>query len=161
MQLSIASLGNPGATLPISGQLDLQHVTIGIQQPLTQPVIINGEAYNQADVLWLDLSIDGILSLTCDRCGEPFTEDFTFDVAYRLGADNDEIIAIPINNDTIDPTCAVAETLLLELPEYFFCGCDPAQDFESKGANAFAALSQLNLPEHNHEEEYNHGSTKE
>ena len=151
MNISVSSLGNAGTSLPVNGSLELQHVVLGIQQPLKHSVSIEGSAFNQGGVLWLELTISGALSLACERCGEPFNDEFAIDAEYRLdaaGSDNNDcdIAVIFITNETIDITNAVIETLMLELPEYYFCGCEHSDDIESKGANVFAALSELDLP---------------
>ena len=89
----------PGSTLPFAFRMDLSQLEWNGEHPVSQPVTVEGRVRNMAGVLLLQATMVTTLSLTCDRCAQPFSKEKRVDFESMLAAEledeeNDDIILL-------------------------------------------------------------------
>jgi uncharacterized protein len=90
------------------------------------PVAVKGRVYNRAGVVYLEYSVDVIMSVTCDRCLEVMEREYHFDfdhiVVPSISGDNDDYIVA--DGESIELNEIAVTDLLLQLPSKNLCSED-------------------------------------
>ena len=90
------------------------------------PVKVNGRIYNRAGVVYLEYSVDFVLSIICDRCLKELDRDYHFDfdhiVVPSISGDNDDYIVA--EGESIELNEIALTDLLLQLPTKNLCKDD-------------------------------------
>ncbi len=90
------------------------------------PVNVNGRIYNRAGVVYLEYSVDFVLSIICDRCLKELDRDYHFDfdhiVVPSISGDNDDYIVA--EGESIELNEIALTDLLLQLPTKNLCKDD-------------------------------------
>lgn len=155
-----AIIHTPGASLPFDFSMDLSHVEVSGEKPVTQAVIVSGAVKNTAGALVLSGQAKTELSLRCDRCMKPFCKELTVPLLFLLaqeiaGKDEEEIILLDGNE--LDIGDLAYTTFLLGMDTKNLCSDDCKGLCPGCGANLneeacrckpeadprWAALSQL------------------
>ena len=110
----------PGSTLPFAFQMDLSQ--------LQQPVTVEGRVRNMAGVLLLQATMVTTLSLTCDRCAQPFSKEKRVDFESMLAAEledeeNDDIILLD-GDMQLDLEELLGDVFLLNMDTKNLCSQD-------------------------------------
>ena len=117
-------LHKPGGTLPFSLALNLSDLDFFGSFPLTAPVQVSGQVTNRADVLWLEGQAGTELSLSCDRCGEVFTQPWNtavnFLLAEELQEDEQDDILL-LTDGQINLEDLFREEIILSMPSKNLC----------------------------------------
>lgn len=98
-------------------------------------VKVNIELERRPNLLNLEITLDGMVELECDRCGNTYEQpiaDHRF-VVVNLNADQfedeDDLISLPANYNELDLTQYLYEYIVLAVPQKRVCpesiGCDP------------------------------------
>jgi len=92
-------LRTPGKKLSFQFQLDLSNVEFSGRYPVSQPVAVEGEVRNSADVLTLELTARSTLDTQCDRCGKALTVEKEIPYSCMLAEelqseDSDDIVLL-------------------------------------------------------------------
>ncbi len=128
MLLNVKSiLHTPGKSLPFSFEMDLRDVEHNNGFPIVEPVVVDGEVRNSADVLHLEMSIRSDLDAVCDRCAKEFVlvmeEVFQCYLAEEVqNEDNDEIIVL--EDGCIDVEDLARTAFILGLDTKILCSED-------------------------------------
>lgn len=126
-----------GEITSIDYSLDLSDYELFFSHPFKTPVHIKGSAQNAAGIVTLSYSTDFTLSLNCDRCASPFSQDFHYSfkqtLVSSLETDNDEYILVEKNKLDLDEL--VLSDILLNLPSKLLCSRDCKGLCQKCGAN--------------------------
>ena len=136
-------INTPGGRIPFEFSEDFSDVDFGGVCPAVRPVLVVGQVQNIAGMLRLQMELTTTLSSVCDRCGEPFENEFCQSFECMLAEEledeeNDEILLL--ENDTVDLSELARETLILNMPTKTLCredcrglcsGCGANLNFES------------------------------
>lgn len=126
-----------GELVTIDFSIDLSDYELFLTKPFTSPVKVLGKAVNSAGVVTLSYTTDFTLSLNCDRCLEPFLQDFHFSdeqiLVSSLSTDSDEYILVDGNSLDLDEL--VLSDILLNLPSKLLCSRDCKGLCSKCGAN--------------------------
>ena len=118
----------PGGSLPFEFQLDLSDLDFNGERPITDPVQVTGVIRNMAGALILNAQAVTTLSLTCDRCGEPFRREkvVTYEtlLATELEQEEDEGDIIRLEGDELDVGQLMTDTFNLEMDTKNLCSED-------------------------------------
>lgn len=117
----------PGAELPFSFQLDLSQLEFGGEQPVADPVSVEGRVRNMAGALVLNARAHTTLSLHCDRCARPFRREKTVELETLLAAEleqEDEGDIVLLEGDTLDVGQLMTDTFILEMDTKNLCSED-------------------------------------
>lgn len=114
----------PGGSIPFDFQLDLSKLDFYGQTPVTQPVHVRGRVRNAADALLLEGEAATILSLSCDRCLKPFTEEHVISLDTLLATEleneeSDDIVLL--DGEELDLDELVREALVLSMDTKHLC----------------------------------------
>lgn len=87
------------------------------------PVKAGLDVVNTGPTLEMKGEVSGVLTLTCDRCLEPF--EYSFDVpveeTYAQSAEGEMGEAVPFTGDILDITPEVLKSIVLALPMKVIC----------------------------------------
>lgn len=125
MKLDLKSIVQvPGASLSFERQLDLTDWEWNGAKPVTQPVTVCGTVRNMAGALILNATMKTNLSLCCDRCGKPFTQDKEASYETLLATEledeeNDDIILL--EDDQLELDELMTDVFLLSLDTKNLC----------------------------------------
>lgn len=139
MFIQLEALFNGGVEqIPLSYEFDFSQEELGGVFPFTTPVILKGEIRNTAGIVTIEAKADFSMDVTCDRCAEEITLDFTVDVEHGLIAslnheDNDDYILI--EDMKLDVEQLTLEDIYLALPGKFLCDEDCKGLCSECGAN--------------------------
>ncbi|MBQ5320739.1 MAG: DUF177 domain-containing protein [Oscillospiraceae bacterium] len=93
--------------------------------PLKDPVRIEGTLKNSAGTVLLTLSADTVLRSVCARCLEeislPFSGEFSHVIVENLSSEKNDADFIIAENDELDLCELVRSDLLLTIPPRFYC----------------------------------------
>ena len=139
MFIALEALFNGGVEcIPLSYEFDFSQEELGGVFPFTTPVILKGEIRNTAGIVTIEAKADFSMDVTCDRCAEDITLDFTVDVEHGLVAtlnheDNDDYILL--EDMQLDVRQLTLEDIYLALPGKFLCDEDCKGLCSECGAN--------------------------
>lgn len=125
MKLDLKSIVQvPGASISFERQLDLTDWEWNGVQPVTEPVAVCGTVRNMAGALILNATMKTHLSLCCDRCNKPFTQDKEVSYETLLATEledeeNDEIILL--EDDQLELDELMTDVFLLSLDTKNLC----------------------------------------
>lgn len=150
----------PGASMPFQFSLDLSQADFYGERPMVRPVEVSGAVTNHAGALVLEGTARTTLSLTCDRCMEPFTREKTVPLHYLLaeeleGEEEDDLVLL--DGEELDVGDLAASAFILDMDIKNLCsedckglcpGCGANLNRESCRCKSevdprWAALSQL------------------
>lgn len=114
----------PGASVPFDFCLDYSDLEFQGLTPAMQPVQVTGRIRNVADALMLEGEAVTTLSLLCDRCLKPFTQEQTIWLDTLLatelaGDESDEIVLLDGNELDLDEL--VREAFILGMDTKHLC----------------------------------------
>ena len=139
MFIQLEAIFNGGVErLPLDYEFDFSKEELGGVFPFTTPVILKGEIRNTAGIVTIEAKADFSMDVTCDRCAEDITLDFTVDVEHGLVAtlnheDNDDYILL--EDMQLDVRQLTLEDIYLALPGKFLCDEDCKGLCSECGAN--------------------------
>ena len=120
-------LHTPGKRLSFQFELDLTDVDFSGRYPICEPVTVEGDVRNSADVLELNLTARTVLDAVCDRCGKEFRQEKS--VAYHCvlaeevqNEDNDEIVVL--ENGKVDAEDLARTAFILDMDTKTLCSED-------------------------------------
>ena len=125
MKLDLKSIVEiPGASISFDRQLDLTAWEWNGTHPVAQPVTVCGTVRNMAGALVLNASMKTRLSLSCDRCNQPFERDQEVSYETLLATEledeeNDEIILLEDDQFELDEL--MTDVFLLSLDTKNLC----------------------------------------
>ncbi len=125
MKLDLKSIVQvPGASVSFERQLDLTDWEWSGAKPVEQPVAVCGTVRNMAGALVLSATMKTRLSLRCDRCTKPFTQDKEVSYETLLATEledeeNDEIILL--EDDQLELDELMTDVFLLSLDTKNLC----------------------------------------
>lgn len=108
-----------GASLEFEGKLEYEGLSFQHEELLfPEPLTIRGSIVNAAEVLVLNASVQGFVSLECGLCTEryPHYLNFSFEARLNRTAEPDDPDMFVYQGDTVDLKDIVLEYLLLDLP---------------------------------------------
>lgn len=112
--------------LAIDYCIDLSQYELYFDKPFVSPVSVKGEVFNRAGVVTLTYTVSFVLKLSCDRCLDNFSRDFSFTInqilVTSLNTDNDEYILV--EDGALDLDELVMSDILLNLPAKLLCSKD-------------------------------------
>lgn len=128
MLLNVKSiLHTPGETLPFSFEMDLQDVEHNGGHPVVDPVVVEGQVRNSADVLQLTMSMKSDLDVVCDRCMKEFTlvmeEPYQVYLAEEVQNEDSEDIVV-LENGCVDIGEMARTVFILNLDSKILCSED-------------------------------------
>lgn len=114
----------PGGSLPFSFRMDLSHLDFHGQVPAKEAVHVSGQVRNVAGALFLEGEAAATLSLVCDRCLTPFTEERTWVLDTLLaggleGEETEDIVLL--EGDEVDLGELVREAYILGMDTKHLC----------------------------------------
>lgn len=125
MRLNLKDIINvPGASVSFDFQMDLSDLEFYGEAPATRPVHVTGRVRNAADALLLEGEAATTLSLTCDRCLKPFTEEqiVSLDTLLATELENEESDdIILLDGDELDLDELVREAFVLSMDTKHLC----------------------------------------
>ncbi len=133
LTLNLAGLLDcPGRKLDFSFQLDLSDMDFPFGKPCPEPITVTGLVENRAGALSLAAEMRGTLSLTCDRCAEPYTAEKTVSVFYLLVDRADDTIKeddlpdemLAVKNGQLDVSEPLTAQWVLDLDMKHLCSED-------------------------------------
>lgn len=153
-------LVTPDAVAEFSFPMDLSHFTLYDQKPIPQPVKVEGMVKNRGGALELTAQLSTTLTLQCDRCLTPFTQEKTVKLESLVAdhledEENEEIILLDGTCLNLEEVASVA--FILEMDTKMLCSdqceglcpsCGVNLNAEScvctaKNDSPFAKLAQL------------------
>ena len=128
----------PGASIPFEFELDYTGMEFNGETPVTEPVRVSGRVRNVADALLLEGEAVTTLSLVCDRCLKPFSQELTLPVSMLLAEEledeeNDEIVLLENGEADLDEIFTTA--LVLSMDAKHVCSEDCKGLCPTCGAN--------------------------
>lgn len=125
MLLSLNNVfNNEGETLSINCSVSLQEEGLCAVSPFVTPVSVIGSVANRVGIVTLSAKVRFPYQGVCDRCAEPFTRDFRFDLEHTLvrqlnNGENDDYLVV--ENGVLDLDELVRTDILLALPSKMLC----------------------------------------
>ena len=117
-----------GESENFSAVLNMSNVKTLLDDPIKNPVSIDGSLRNSAGVVTLSYNLSTVLKANCARCFEevsfPFKRNFEHIIVKDLSLEDDEAELILSENDELDMDALVASDLILTLPSRFLCSED-------------------------------------
>ena len=117
--------GNVGGAKKLDAEFDFSDLEFGGVFPITTPVKITGEILSKTEIVEMKAKIYADYSADCDRCGEPTTKHYCFEVNKTLvtelanAEEDDDVIVMPdMRLDLEDLTRA---EVVLNLPIKHLC----------------------------------------
>lgn len=109
-----------GGVLPFEYELDLSE----LEPRMKDAVKVSGAVRNRAGVLLLDMQMDGVLEVMCDRCTKEFEREVNVDyetavVDHIMGEECDDILVC--EDDVLDLDELASQIFILELPSKNLC----------------------------------------
>lgn len=129
MKLDLKRIAHePGAALDFDFDLDLAQLEWNGERPVTQPVHVEGRVRNMAGALLLNASLVTNLSLTCDRCAQPFVREKTVEYETLLAAElengeNDDIVLLD-RDEQLDLDELMGDVFILNMDTKNLCSED-------------------------------------
>lgn len=114
----------PGASVPFDFQLDFSNLEFNEENPVTEPVRVSGQVRNAADALILEGEAVTTLSLTCDRCLKPFTQEKIVYLDTLLATeleDEESADIVLLDGGEIDLGEFVREAFILDMDTKHLC----------------------------------------
>ena len=152
----------PGASVPFSTSVDLSDLRYGECNPVTEPVVAEGQVRNTAGVLVMTGSVRTTMHGICDRCANEFDRDVDIPVDVVLvselaNEENEDEWVFPLEGDSADLEDIVRTVFVLNLGTKLLCKedckglcCRCGKDLNEGPCNCqkeldprFAALKQL------------------
>lgn len=108
-------------------EMDLSDLEFGGEQPISQPVIVEGRVQNKAGMLLLELQARTTLHCRCSRCLDAFALDKVTDYDCVLAQekqfdDSDEIVLL--DHDEVDLDDLARTAFILDMDTVFLCSPD-------------------------------------
>ena len=152
----------PGASVSFSASVDLSDLRYGECNPVTEPVVAEGQVRNTAGVLVMNGSVRTTIHGICDRCANEFDRsvDIPIDVVLvteLANEENEDEWVFPLEGDSADLEDIVRTVFVLNLGNKLLCKedcqglcCRCGKDLNEGPCNCqkeldprFAALKQL------------------
>ena len=152
----------PGASVPFSTSVDLSDLRYGECNPVTEPVVAEGQVRNTAGVLVMTGSVRTTMHGICDRCANEFDRDVDIPIDVVLvselaNEENEDEWVFPLEGDSADLEDIVRTVFVLNLGTKLLCKedckglcCRCGKDLNEGPCNCqkeldprFAALKQL------------------
>lgn len=112
-----------GSHLELNEELDWKDEELFGCYPFISPVRVTGKIGNKAGIVLLDAEVSFAMQLTCDRCLDEFTREFSYEFSHILvtdtATDNDEYIILPDRLLNLDDL--MHADILLNLPSKLLC----------------------------------------
>ncbi len=140
MKIDLTGLFNGSQKeIEINQASDLSGLIYSTYNPIKDKVIVKGELYAKADIVYLDVNISFTFYGYCDRCADELKKDFSFDVkkivVEQLQNENDDEKYIVVKNRLLDLEELVNEEVSLNLPTKILCREDCKGLCSQCGAN--------------------------
>ena len=129
MKLDLKQIAHqPGATLPFELDMDLSDLEWNGEQPIPQPVHVEGRVRNMAGALLMNATLETTLSLFCDRCAKPFTREKVVEYETLLALEledeeNDDIVLLD-RDGQLDLDELMGDVFILEMDTKNLCSED-------------------------------------
>jgi uncharacterized protein len=122
-------LDAPGAAMPFETALDLSDLDFGGCKPADEPVRAVGQVKNTAGVLILTGTIETTLHCVCDRCCQPYVDEYVYDMEAVLtpalsDADNEDENIFELHGDNADLDEIVTTQFVLSMDPKMLCSED-------------------------------------
>lgn len=120
-------------------------------------VAVTVEMIKRPQMLTFDITLNGVVGLPCDRCGNGYRQDVEgqFQLVINLNGDTfndeDDLISLPPGAHEIDLSQYVYEYLTLLLPSRRVCGEPPDPTKGDCDPEILAKLDELKPGEHEEE----------
>ena len=118
----------PGAVLPFDFQLDLSDEEWNGQLPFTHGIHVKGKVRNMAGAMLLNVQLNAVLSLVCDRCAQPFEREKTVEyetlIASELENEESDDIVLLDPDGVLELGKLMQEVFLLEMDTKNLCSED-------------------------------------
>lgn len=129
MKLDLKQIARePGATLPFELDLDLSGLVWNGEQPVTEPVHVEGRVRNMAGAMLMNAVLTTNLSLKCDRCAKPFTREKTVEyetlLAMELENEENDDIILPDKDGQLDLDELMGDVFILDMDMKNLCSED-------------------------------------
>ena len=120
-------LHTPGKRLDFQFALDLSDLEFSGRYPVKEPVTVEGQVRNSADVLELTMNAVSTLDAVCDRCGKEFRQEKSVPFSCVLAEevqneDNDEIVLL--ENGKVDIGDLARTAFILDMDTKTLCSED-------------------------------------
>ena len=155
-------IDSPGASVPFSTSVDLSDLRYGECNPVTEPVVAEGQVRNTAGVLVMTGSVRTTIHGICDRCAGEFDREIDIPIDVVLvtelaNEENEDEWVFPLEGDSADLEDIVRTVFVLNLGTKLLCKedckglcCRCGKDLNEGPCNCqkeldprFAALKQL------------------
>ena len=115
--------GNPGAKVKCEGICDFTEWQNGMTPFVNHPVTVRAAAYNDSGDVMLELSVDFILTLECDRCTENFEQPHTESFSHKLCDSESELgdLVKPDINGRLELDPIVWDDMMFCVPQRRLC----------------------------------------
>ena len=129
MKLDLKQIARePGATLPFELDLDLSGLVWNGEQPVTEPVHVEGRVRNMAGAMLMNAVLTTNLSLKCDRCAKPFAREKTVEyetlLAMELENEENDDIILPDKDGQLDLDELMGDVFILDMDMKNLCSED-------------------------------------
>ena len=155
-------IDSPGASVPFSTSVDLSDLRYGQCEPVSEPVVAEGQVRNTAGVLVMTGFVRTTIHGICDRCANEFHRDVDIPLDVVLvtelaNEENEDEWVFPLEGDSADLEDIVRTVFVLNLGTKLLCKeeckglcCRCGKDLNEGPCNCqkeldprFAALKQL------------------
>ena len=119
-------IDSPGASIPFSASVDLSDLRYGECEPVTEPVVAEGQVRNTAGVLVMTGSVRTTIHGICDRCANEFDRDIDIPIDVVLvtelaNEENEDEWVFPLEGDSADLEDIVRTVFVLNLDSKMLC----------------------------------------
>ncbi len=118
----------PGAVLPFAFEEDLSSLEWNGERPFVRPVRVAGRVRTMAGALALEGQAEGTLSLRCDRCLTPFSQEKSIKLdtllASHLEDEESEGEITLLDGETVDLSEIVRSAAILSMDAKHLCSPD-------------------------------------
>lgn len=116
-------LENPGAKVKREGICDFTELQSTMTPIIRHPVTVRATAYNDSGDIMLELSVDFILTLECDRCTEIFEQPYSETFSHKLSDSESELgdLIKPDANGRLELDPIVWDDMMFCVPQRRLC----------------------------------------
>lgn len=117
---------NPGQSIPFSASVDLSDLRYGVTNPVSQPVLAQGQVRNAAGVLLMEGRLTTTIHGVCDRCAGEFHREIDFPLDVILvtelsNEDSEDERVFPLEGTNADLDDIVRTVFVLNLDSKLLC----------------------------------------
>ena len=110
--------------IPVDYSMDLSEVDFYGIKPMKKPIAISGQIVSRAGIVEAGLTCSVEYKAPCDRRGEEFSEDYTFEIVRTIvteleNEDTDEMTVVPDMKLDLDEFCYA--DIIMSLPTKHLC----------------------------------------